>query len=223
MKMKAIITGTTGMVGKGLLLECLENESIESVLVINRQPLGITHQKLVEIIHPDFFYLAPIEDKLGGYDVCFFCLGVSSASLTEETYSKMTFDLTTGFAKTLLKKNGQMTFCYISGRGTDSTENGVSMWARVKGRTENALLHMGFKDAYMFRPGFIRPLDGVKSKTPLYQAIYTILKPLFPLLMKIPNFATDSVTLSRSMINVAAEGYNKKVLEVQDINLSGSK
>lgn len=223
MKMKAIITGSTGMVGKGLLLECLASERIDSVLVINRSPVGISHPKLTEIIHPDFFYLTPIEDKLAGYDVCFFCMGVSSASLTEETYTKLTYDLTTGFAQVLRKKNSSMTFCYISGKGTDSTENGVSMWARVKGRTENALLQMGFKQAFMFRPGFIKPLEGVKSKTRLYQAVYTVLQPLFPLIMKIPNFATDSVTLSRSMINVAADGYGKNVLEVQDINLTGSK
>jgi len=223
MKMKAIITGSTGMVGKGLLLECLDNERIESVLVVNRSPVGITHPKVTELIHPDFFYLAPIEDKLGGYDVCFFCMGVSSAHLTEETYSKLTYDLTTGFAKTLLKKNSQMTFCYVSGRGTDSTEKGISMWARVKGRTENALLQMGFKNAFMYRPGFIKPMEGVTSKTRLYQMIYNVLRPLFPLIMKIPNFATDSVTLSRSMIRVASDGYSKNILEVQDINLSGSK
>jgi hypothetical protein len=221
--MKVIITGSTGMVGKGLLLECIDNPLVESILLVNRQPVGITHSKIREIIHPDFFYLSPIEDQLAGYDACFFCLGVSSASLTEETYARLTYDLTTGFARALLKKNTAMTFCYISGKGTDSTENGVSMWARVKGRTENALITMGFKGAYMFRPGFIKPMEGVTSKTRLYQYVYMVLNPFFPWIMKIPNFATESATLSRAMIQVAAKGYGKNILEVQDINLAGSR
>jgi uncharacterized protein YbjT (DUF2867 family) len=218
MKINAIITGSTGMVGKGVLLECLSSPDVDSVLVINRSSLGLSHPKLTEIIHQDFFDLSSLSKDLTGYNACFFCLGVSSASMTEKEYHHLTYDLTLNFAKTIKELNPEMTFCYISGAGTDSTEKGISMWARVKGRTENALLAMGFKDAYMFRPGFIRPMKGVKSKTALYNAFYFVLSPLFPLIMKLPKYATSSETLSKAMIRVAANGYGKKVLESMDIN-----
>lgn len=221
MKIKAIITGSTGMVGKGVLLECLSSPNVDSVLIINRSSLGLSHPKLTEIIHQDFYDLSSLSKDLTDYNACFFCLGVSSATMTEKEYHHLTHDLTLNVAATLKALNPGMTFCYVSGAGTDGSENGKVMWARVKGRTENALLAMGFKDAYMFRPGFIRPGKGIRSKTTLYNALYVILSPLFPLIMKFPKYATSSETLSKAMIQVASEGYEKKVLESIDINELG--
>jgi len=209
------------MVGKGVLLECLDNSQTESVLVINRESVGIRHPKLKEIIHRNFSDLAAIRSQLAGYNACFFCLGISSAGLSEKVYSEITFDLTIHFARNLAELNPDMTFCYISGAGTDSSEKGRVMWARVKGRTENALLNMGFKAAYMFRPGLIKPMRGIRSKTRLYNAVYVIIRPLFPLLKSIPGMITDTDILTRALIHVTTSGYNKKVLETRDINLAG--
>jgi uncharacterized protein YbjT (DUF2867 family) len=218
MKLNVIITGATGMVGKGVLLECLDSPEVDSILIINRSPVDIKHPKLKEIIHKDFFDLSAIRDHLKGYTSCFFCLGVSSAGMSEEDYRRMTYDLTLGFARELLSLNPDMTFCYISGAGTDSTEKGRMMWARVKGKTENDLLSLGFKSAYMFRPGFIQPLKGIRSKTPLYHAIYVLLGVFYPLLKKLPKYVTNTVTLGRAMIRVGAGGYDRRVLESIDIN-----
>jgi len=206
------------MVGKGVLLECLQSPQVEAVLVMNRSPLGMSHPKLREVLHRDFFDLVPIRTELTGYNACFFCLGVTSAGMAEKEYHRLTYDLTLNVATTLKELNPDMTFCYISGAGTDGSEKGKVMWARVKGKTENALLGLGFKDAYMFRPGFIRPIKGIRSKTPLYNALYVVLSPLFPLIMKFPKYATRSETLSKAMIQVASEGCEKKVLESIDIN-----
>ena len=173
MHMKVIITGTTGMVGKGVLLECLEHPAITGVLLVNRRPVGVQHPKLKEVIHKDFYDLSPVKAQLQGYDACFFCLGVSVVGLTEEQYTKTTYDLTLHFAETVI--NPRMTFIYVSGTGTDSSEQGRTMWARIKGRTENALLKMPFKAAYMFRPGIILPMKGVRSATSWYNAITAIL------------------------------------------------
>ena len=161
MKIKAIITGSTGMVGKGVLLECLESPHVESVLVINRHSVDLKHEKLKEIIHTDFQDLSAIEEQLTGYNTCYFCLGVSAAGMSEKDYSRITYDLTLNFAQTLLKLNPELTFCYISGAGTDSSEKGRMMWARVKGKTENALLALPFKAAYMLRPAFIQPMKDI--------------------------------------------------------------
>lgn len=218
MKINAIITGATGMVGKGVLLECLRSPDVNAVLIVNRHSVGISNPKLKEIIHDDFFSLKNISSELSGYNACFFCLGVSSAGMSEKDYFHYTYDLTLSFARHVKDLNPDMTFCYVSGAGTDSSEKGRSMWARVKGKTENDLLSLGFKDAYMFRPGFIRPLKGVRSKTALYNALYVILSPLFPLIMRFPKMATRSETLSKAMIVVASEGYEKKILESLDIN-----
>lgn len=217
--MKAIITGSTGMVGKGVLLECLDDPNVSSVLIVNRSSIEIKHPKLTEILIEDFFDLGKIENELAGYNACFFCLGTSSAGKKEESYHKITFDLTLHFAKTLLRKNPQITFCYVSGAGTDSTEKGRSMWARVKGKTENALLKLPFKAAYMFRPGFIQPMKGVKSKTKIYNAIYLVLKPLFAVLKVFPKLATNTEKFGKAMINVVVKGYDKSILEIVDINL----
>ena len=221
--MKVIITGSTGMVGKGVLLECLDHPSIEAVLVVNRRTVGMTHPKLREIIHSDFFNWSAIRDQLAGYDACLFCLGVTSAGKKEAEYKHMTYDLTLGLAKVLLNLNPGMTLCYVSGAGTDSTEQGRMMWARVKGKTENDLLALGFKTAYMFRPGFIEPMRGVRSSTPLYDKLIWWFKPLFPLLRRFPGYATDSITLGKAMIHVILNGYPKQVLESRDINKAGGR
>lgn len=218
MKLNVIITGSTGMVGKGVLLECIDSPDVESILVINRSPVDVMHPKVKEIIHKDFFDLGLVRDQLTGYNACFFCLGVSSVGMKEADYKRFTYDLTLGFAKVVLFLNPDMTFCYVSGAGTDSSEKGKSMWARVKGKTENDLLSLGFKAAYMFRPGYIHPMRGIRSKTPLYNAFYAVLKPMYGLLKRMPKYVTDNVTIGRAMIAVAKNGYSKGVLESLDIN-----
>ena len=223
MQIKAIITGSTGMIGKGLLLECLESPDVESVLVINRQTLGLRHKKLIEIIHKDFYDLTPVKEQLIGFNTCFFCLGVSAAGLSEKEYDKITYELTVNFAQTVLELNPAITFCYISGAGTDSTEKGGMMWARVKGKTENALLAMPFKRAYMFRPGFIQPMKGVRSRTRLYNNLYAVLKYFYPLLKRLPGYVTSSDRLGQAMLNVVLKGGDKSILKSRDINLLALK
>lgn len=214
MKIKTIITGVTGMVGEGVLHECLLHPEVESVLVINRKPCGVKHKKLKEIIHKDFSDLSSIEDQLAGYNACYFCAGVSSVGKKEDEYRHITYDLTLNFAKTLFKLNSDMTFCYVSGVGTDSTEKGRSMWARVKGKTENDLLKFGFKDAYMLRPGYIQPIKGLKNSYKIYKVFvpfYPILKTLFP------TYVVSLEELGKAMINVTLFGSDKKILECIDI------
>lgn len=218
MKIKAIIFGSTGMIGQGVLLECLENKDVESVLVINRGACHISHLKLKALIHQDLFDLSSLTNDLTGYNTCFFCLGVSSAGLSEKAYSKITFELTKYVAETFLKLNIDSTFCYISGAQTDSSEKGKIMWARVKGKTENALLSMPFKKAYMFRPGYIQPMRGIKSKTKLYAVLYAVFKPLYFVLKYFESFVTNTETLAKAMIYVVSRGYEKNILESKDIN-----
>ena len=215
--MKVLLFGSTGMVGKGVLLECFEDPRVEKVLAINRQPLGLAHQKLEEIIHPDFFNFSSLKDRMAEYDACFFCLGVSVAGLSEEAYKKVTYDLTLHVAQTLVSVNSGAVFCYVSGAGTDSSEKGRAMWARIKGKTENALLQLPFKAAYMFRPGFIQPMKGVRSKTAWYNAVYIILKPLYFIFKSFKGFVTDSKSLGKAMIKVALSGYSKKIINSSDI------
>lgn len=215
--MKVIILGSTGMVGKGVLLECLEDSNIKNILVLNRQSCNINHDKLKEIIHEDFFDFSALKDQLKGFDACFFCLGVSAAGLDEKKYSKITYDLTLGFAQIMLEQSPNSVFCYISGAGTDSSEKGRIMWARVKGKTENALLALPFKESYMFRPGYIQPLKGVKSKTRAYNVFYSIFKPFYLILKSFKGLVTDSVTLGRVMIYVAMNGYDKRIIGSKDI------
>jgi len=181
-KINAIIFGATGMVGEGVLHECLKHPDIESVLVINRRSCGVNNEKLREIIHPNFLNFPPIENELAGYNACYFCMGVSSIGKKEEEYTRLTYDLTMHVANTLVKLNPERTFCYISGAGTDSTENGRSMWARVKGKTENDLMKLPFKASYMFRPGYIQPTKGLKNTYKFYKVvapIYPLIKLLF--------------------------------------------
>jgi hypothetical protein len=214
MKIRAIITGVTGMVGEGVMHECLLSDDVERVLVIVRKPSGFTHPKLTEIVHKDFQNIAPIETQLKNYNACFFCLGVSSVGMKEPEYFKLTYDLTVHFAETVSRLNPDMTFCYVSGAGTDSTEKGRSMWARVKGKTENKLIHLPFKKAYMFRPGYIHPTKGLKNTLKPYRYIswmYPILKTFFP------NSASTLREIGLAMINITARGFNKHILEVKDI------
>jgi uncharacterized protein YbjT (DUF2867 family) len=217
--MKVILFGATGMVGAGVLRQCLDDARVESVLVVGRSATGVTHPKLEEIRHADFFDYTAIQPRLSGHDAGFFCLGVSSAGMNEAKYRRLTYDLTLATAQALLAVNPQLIFCYVSGAGTDSSERSRSMWARVKGATENALLRLPFNAAFMFRPGFIQPLDGIKSKTRLYQAFYTVLGPLYPVVRRIaPRYVTTTTAVGRAMIRVVAHGYPKPILETTDIN-----
>jgi uncharacterized protein YbjT (DUF2867 family) len=220
--MNVILFGASGMVGQGVLRECLLDPDVEKILSIGRSRTGLQHPKLREIVHQDIANLAPIEDQLRGYDACFFTLGVSSAGMTEADYRRITYDLTLGAARTLAALNPEMTFIYVSGMGTDSA--GRSMWARVKGETENALLRLPFKAAYMFRPGFIQPVHGVKSRTRLYRALYTVATPLFPLVKLLSGKAAiTSEDVGRAMIEAALGGAPKPLLENRDIKELAAK
>jgi uncharacterized protein YbjT (DUF2867 family) len=216
---KVVLFGATGMVGAGVLQECLIDSRVTSILVVGRQTCGVTHPKLQEILHADFFNYAAIQRLFAGSRACFFCVGVSSVGMPEANYRRLTYDLTLAAARSILAVNDQLTFCYVSGAGTDTTERGSMMWGRVKGATENALLRLGFKAAYMFRPGFIQPLKGIRSKTRLYQAIYTAVGPLFPFLRRVaPRYVTTTEALGRAMIRAVVVGYPKPILETEDIN-----
>jgi len=215
--MKVIITGSTGMVGQGVLIECLESPSIEEVLVINRNSLQMQHPKLKEVIHKDFFDFNSIKEELKGYDACFHCMGISSVGMKEEEYHRFTYGITEELAKTLYNINPEMVFNYVSGEGTDSTEKGNLMWARVKGKTENMILNMGFKDAYMFRLQMIIPKKGIKSKTSWVNAFYFISRPFFGLLEKKKN-NTTSVNVGQAMINSVLFGNDNKLLENEQVN-----
>jgi hypothetical protein len=220
MKIRAIITGTTGMVGEGVLHECLLSPDVEAVLVINRRPCGVTHPKLKEIIHADFFDISPLRDQLSGYNACYFCLGVSSVGMNKETYYKMTYVLTMHIAETLSHLNRDMTFCYVSGAGTDSTEKGMSNWSRVKGKTENDLMKLPFKAVFAFRPGFIRAIKGMKYTHSFYKYVgwmFPMGRALFP-----GGFAKME-EIGQAMIHVTLKGFNKKVLEGKDIIALGQK
>ena len=217
--MKVIIFGATGMVGQGVLRECLIDTGVEGVLSVGRTPTGQQHPRLQEILHDNFFDFSAIEKRLTGYDACFFCLGVSSLGMDAERYRHLTYDLTMAAATTLAKLNPGMVFTYVTGRGTDSTEQGSLMWARVKGKTENDLLKLPFKAAYMFRPAGIQPLHGVRSKTGWVQAIYVATSPLLGWLVRTaPGSMTTTERVGRAMIAVARNGYPKPVLESEDIN-----
>ncbi len=216
--MKIILFGATGTVGQGVLRECLRDPEVERVLVIGRRSIGIQNEKVREIVRRDFLDFSSIEDQLRGYDACFFCLGVSSVGMTEQDYIRVTYDYTMAAARVLAAQNAEMTFIYVSGTGTDSSEHGRLMWARVKGKTENALFKLPFK-AYMFRPGYIQPLSGIKAKTKLYQTLYSVVGALYPLLRAIfPKYVTTTEQVGRAMICVAKRGAQKHLLENDDIN-----
>ncbi|SHL88637.1 Rossmann-fold NAD(P)-binding domain-containing protein [Hymenobacter psychrotolerans] len=214
MKLRVILTGATGMVGEGVLLECLNNSDVEQVLSVSRRASGHTHPKLREILHADFHDLSPIQEQLAGYNACFFCLGVSSMGMKEPEYRRATYDLTLHFAQTLLPRNPDLTFCYVSGVGTDSTLKSGQMWARVKGETENALLGLGFRGAYMFRPGFMKATPGqqhVLSYYKYFDWLYPVLRALTP------RYVSTLAEVGQAMLRVAQHGYLRRVLEVPDI------
>jgi uncharacterized protein YbjT (DUF2867 family) len=221
--MKVILFGATGMVGQGALRECLLDDGVTQVLAIVRSPSGQTHPKLREIVHKDFLDYSAIEADLCDFDACLFCLGVSSAGMSEPDYTRVTLDLTLAAAHALSRLCPQMTFIYVSGAGTDGSAKGRVMWARVKGRTENALLALPFRAAYMFRPAFIQPLHGIKSKTPAYRALYAVTGPAYKVWKALfPKYLTTTEHVGRAMIRVARDGAPAKVLENADIERIGA-
>ncbi|MDE3058577.1 MAG: epimerase [Bacteroidota bacterium] len=218
MSIKAILFGGTGMVGGGVLHEALNDAAVESILVIGRRTCSVKHEKLSEILHNDFYNYAAIENRLSGYNACFFCLGVTSIGKNEEDYRRLTYDLTMAAARTLSRFNPDMVFCYVSGAGTDSSEKGRTMWARVKGKTENDLMKLPFKAVYAFRPGFIRPTRGLKNSL----TISKIIAPFYPVLSALaPKFVCTLEDVGRAMISVVEKDYAKKVLECVDITRIG--
>ena len=221
--MKVIVFGATGMVGQGVLRECLRDPDVAEVLTVGRSATGQQHPKLRELVHKDFLDFSAIEGDITGYDACFFCLGVTSLGLDEDRYRRLTYDITLAAARPLARLNPGMTFVYVTGASTDSTEQGRVMWARVKGKTENDLLKLPFKAAYMFRPGAIQPLHGVRSKTAWVQAIYVATGPLLSFLHQAaPKFVTTTEEVGRAMLEVAKRGYPKPILEMEDIHKAGA-
>ena len=218
-KLRVIITGATGMIGEGVLYECIHSDLVDKILVVTRNPTGYSDAKLTEVVHSDFFDISSIQNQLNGYNACFFCLGVTSLGKNEAEYTRLTYTLTMNFAKTLAELNPDMTFCYVSGAGTDSTEKGKTMWARVKGRTENDLMKLPFKKTYNFRPGGIQPFLPLRPS----QTYYKTLRYLGWLLTVIKVFAPNAVIslkeIAHAMINVSLKGYAKQILEVRDIKM----
>ncbi|MGL4630742.1 MAG: NAD-dependent epimerase/dehydratase family protein [Leadbetterella sp.] len=212
--MKFILTGVTGMVGEGVLHECLQRSDIHQVLLLNRKPSGISHPKVQELIVRDFYDLSDIENKLGGYDSCLFCLGTTSVGKTNEEFYKISYTLTMSVANTLVKMNPNMTFCYISGKSTDSTEKGSVAWARTKGKTENDLMKLPFKRVYNFRPSYLHPTPGMKNTLSYYKYV-SWMYPFFKLIM--PNSLSKLSELGQAMVNACAKGYEKQIIEVEDI------
>ena len=218
--MNILIFGATGMVGHGVLRECLLAADVTSITTVGRTPTFGQHPKLTEIVHENLTNLSNIAHALRGFDACFFCLGVSSSGMDEAMYTRLTYDLTLAVAHQLLEQNADLTFVYVSGAGTDSSEKGKSMWARVKGRTENALLRLPFKAVYLFRPGVIRPLHGARSKTRLFRIVYVLLAPALPALrLWAPNTVLTTEIVGKAMLAVARHGAPSAVLEAADINL----
>lgn len=216
--MNVLLFGATGMIGQGALRECLLDAGVDRVVTVGRSPTRVTHPKLRDIVYNDLPNFAPIEALLAPFDACFFCLGVTSAGMSEADYTRITYDITMAAASVLLRLNPEMTFVFVSGAGTDSTERGRLMWARVKGKTENALLRMPFKAAYMFRPGVIQPLHGVRSRTAAYRMLYSVTAPLIPLLQRLfPNQILTSEEMGRAMLAAVRRGAPKRVLESRDI------
>jgi len=218
-KLKVIITGATGMIGEGVLYECLHHPEVEKVLVISRNQCGYTHPKLSEIIHSDLSDISSLSESIKGYNACYFCLGVTSLGKNEEEYTRLTYTLTMNFAKTLAPLNPEMTFCFISGASTDSSEKGKTMWARVKGKTENDLMKLPFKQVYNFRPGGIEPFLPLRPSQTYYKT-YKYLSWLFALMKVItPNMVITLKDLASAMINASLHGYSKNILEMKDMKI----
>jgi uncharacterized protein YbjT (DUF2867 family) len=218
---RVVIFGGTGMVGMGALLECLEDARVSSVLVVGRRSVGIQHPNLEEIIHQDFFHYDAIQPRFADCDACFFCLGVSSVGMDADTYHHLTYDLTMAAAQAMLAANPQMTFCCVSGEGTDSSERGRLMWARVKGKTENDLLAL-FATAYMFRPGYIHPMRGAGPRQRWLRVVATVLRPVGFLLTQFPGVGTRTDVLGRAMLAAARSGAPSHVVEMREINTLGA-
>lgn len=220
--MKIILFGASGMVGQAALRECLADPRVEQVLAVGRSPLTVRHPRLRECQVASFLDFTPVAAELAGYDACLFCLGVSSVGLDEPSYQRITYDYTLAAAQVLVRLNPGLRFLYVSGASTDSSASGRIMWARVKGRTENALLALPFRSAHMLRPGFIQPRHGIRSRTRVYRILYALLRPLVPLFRRLaPGMVLDSDQLGRAMVQVAAEGHPKAILEVADLQALG--
>jgi uncharacterized protein YbjT (DUF2867 family) len=216
--MRVILFGGTGMVGQGVLRQCIEDAEVERVLLVVRKSTGLVSPKVEELVHDNFFDWTGAEEHFDGYDTCFFCLGVSSVGMSAASYSRITYDLTLSVAEMLISRGSLKTFVYVSGASTDSTEKGRSMWARVKGATENALMRLPLPNVFCFRPGYIQPLHGIRSKVGWYNAIYTTLSWTYPLLRRVAaGLVTSTEELGCAMIGVARSGYPKKILETRDI------
>jgi uncharacterized protein YbjT (DUF2867 family) len=222
--MNVVIFGASGMVGQGVLLECLRDTGVERVLVVGRSSAGRRHAKLRELLVKDLFDVASYTSELTELDACFFCLGVSSAGMAEAGYRRLTYELTMAVAQELVARNSALCFVYISGAGTDSTERGRTMWARVKGATENALLRMPFRSVFMFRPGVIQPLDGIRSKTRAYRLGYVLMVPVLPLLRRaFPHSILTTREIGQAMLAVARNGWPRPVLEAKDIHAAATR
>jgi uncharacterized protein YbjT (DUF2867 family) len=216
--MNVLLFGATGMVGQGVLRECLRDPEVQRVQTVGRSAAGVEDPKLTEIIHQDLWHFDSIETSLAGFDACFFCLGISSAGMSESDYERVTYGITLAAAETLSRINPKMTFIYVSGAGTDSSEHGRVMWARVKGKTENALLRLPFKGVYLFRPGFIEPMHGIKSKTRSYRILYSLSKPVLPVLRwMFPSYILTTEDIGQAMLAVANNGAPRQILETKDI------
>lgn len=221
-QMKVIITGATGMVGRGVLLECLESDAVASVLVVGRRPVGLSHPKLKELVLADFSKTHEIGAELAGYDACFYCVGVSSMGLSEADYGKITRDLTLDFARVVAEVSPEMTFCYLTASGTDAASK--TMWARIKGETENALLALPFASAYMFRPAYIHPMKGVKSRVAAYNALLVMTRHLYPLIRVLfPKHSTTSENIGKALVAAARKGYERPIVESDDINVLANR
>jgi uncharacterized protein YbjT (DUF2867 family) len=217
--MNVLIFGATGMVGQGALRECLLDPGVQLVKTVGRTATGVQNPKLQEVVQRDLWNYSSIEIELSGFDACFFCLGISAAGMKEADYERVTYGITMAAAESLSHLNPQMTFVYVSGAGTDSSEHGRLMWARVKGKTENALLRLPFKAVYLFRPGFIQPLHGIRSKTAVYRVFYILGRPLLPILRRaFPDYILTTEQIGRAMLAVARNGAGKRILESKDIN-----
>jgi uncharacterized protein YbjT (DUF2867 family) len=222
--MNVLIFGATGMIGQGVLRECLLDPDVQLVQTVGRTATGAQNPKLREIVQQDLWNYAPIESKLSGFGACFFCLGIASSRMSEKGYERITYGITIAAAETLCRLNPRMTFIYVSGASTDSSEKGRMMWARVKGKTENALLRMPFAAAYMFRPGFIEPVHGESSRTKLYRVFYTVAKPLFPLMRRLfPDQILTTEQIGRAMLRLVTHPYPKHVLEIRDIRTAAAQ
>ena len=220
--MKIVLFGATGMIGSGALIECLGHPDVERVLVVGRRPCGVEHERLEEILHDDFLDLSSIAGRFRGYDACMYCLGVSSAGMSEAAYHRITYDMTAAAAEAMLAAAPGARFVYISGAGADATERGRTMWARVKGAIENRLASMPFGDVWLFRPAFIQPMKGVRSRTRLYNAVYAALGPLYPLLRRFPKWVTSTEKLGLAMIRAVRDGTSAGVLENDEIEALGA-